>query len=91
VHGDVIVKGKDGKFVTVTFDKGKVTSHSDGSITLARADGPSVTVKLDGSTKYRGITSASDIQDGKGAIVVSKDGTATAVAQRPASAGTPPA
>jgi len=87
VHGDVIVKDKAGQFVTVTFDRGKVTSHSDSSITVERPDGPSVTLHLDGSTRYRGITSATDIQDGKGAIVVSKDGTAIVVAQRQRGAG----
>ncbi|MCU1463892.1 MAG: hypothetical protein JWO37_3967 [Acidimicrobiales bacterium] len=91
VHGDVIVKDKNGTFVTVTFDKGKVTGHTGSSITVERPDGKSVTLTLDAATTYRGIASAADIRDGKGAIVVSKGGTATTVAQRPATAGTPSA
>jgi hypothetical protein len=82
VHGDLVVKDKSGQFVTVTFDKGKVTSHSDSEVTLERPDGKSVTLKLDGSTKYRGVASASAIRDGKGALVLSKDGTARMVGQR---------
>lgn len=82
VHGDLVVKDRTGQFVTVTVDKGKVTGHTPTSITLQRADGKSVTLALDSSTRYRGIASASEIADGKGAVVVSKGGTATVVAQR---------
>jgi hypothetical protein len=79
-HGDLSVRTKDG-FRTVTFDRGKVTAASDTSITVMRPDGVSVTKTIDASTKFKGISSASDIKTGKGAIVVSDGDTALAVAQ----------
>ena len=79
-HGDLSVRTKDG-FRTVTFDRGKVTAASDTSVTVLRPDGVSVTKTIDASTKFKGISSASDIKTGKGAIVVSDGDTALAVAQ----------
>ena len=87
VHGDLKVKTKNG-YQTVTFDRGKVGTASASSITVNRPDGVSVTETLTPSTKYFGISGANAIISGKGAVVISQNGTALAVAQRPDSAGT---
>ncbi len=81
VHGDLIVRGKQG-FENVTFDKGDVVRHSATSVTLERADGVEVTKAIDGTTRFRGIASAGEIVDGRPALVVSKGDTAVLVAQR---------
>jgi hypothetical protein len=81
VHGDLIVRGKDG-FENVTFDKGDVVRHSATSVTVKRADGVEVTKAVDEATRFRGIDSADKIADGRPALVVSKGDTATVVAQR---------
>jgi hypothetical protein len=81
VHGDLIVRGKDG-FQNVSFDKGEVVGHSDTSITLKRADGVEVTKAINADTKFKGVGSAGEIVDAKPALVISKGDTAVAVAQR---------
>jgi hypothetical protein len=81
VHGQIVVRTKSG-FETVTFDRGKVTNATSTSITLLRPDQVSVTLTLGSATRYLGITGASDIKSGQGAVVISRDGAATAVAQR---------
>jgi hypothetical protein len=87
-HGEVEVrvKGDDGKptWVSVTFDRGKVSAVNQGSITLARPDGQSVTLQLSPTTKYHGVTGWQQIATGKGALVVSRSGAATQVLQRKA-------
>ena len=80
VHGDLVVRGKDG-FQNVTYDRGSVTKASNDSITLHRPDGKDVTVAVGDSTKYRGIQNAGQIVTNRPAVVVSKDGTALIVAQ----------
>jgi hypothetical protein len=83
VHGDVVVKAKDGGFVTVTFDRGTVTAASDTSVTLQRPDtSQPVTLTVDANTKVHGVPSASALQTGKDAVVISKAGTATQILQR---------
>jgi hypothetical protein len=85
-HGvvEIKVKGATGiaTWQTVTFDRGKVSTVTAGQITLARPDGTSVTLTINASTKYRGVTSWQEITTAKGAIVVSENGTATTIAQR---------
>jgi hypothetical protein len=83
VHGDLVVRGKDGTFENVTVDKGVVQSKGDNSITLKRDDGKTVTIKVDGATTYKGVANLGAVEVGKPAIVVSKDGTARLVGQRP--------
>jgi hypothetical protein len=84
VHGDIVVKAKDGSFVTVTFDRGTVTAASDTSVTLQRPDtDQAVTLAVDANTKVHGVASAAALQTGKDAIVISKAGTATQILQRP--------
>ena len=86
-HGDLTVRTKGG-FDNVTYDRGKVTSKTGNSFTIQRPDNVSVTVKVDGNTKYRGISSVDELQVGRPTVVVSKDGTALLVGQR---AGAAPA
>jgi hypothetical protein len=89
VHGDLIVRGKGGTFENVTLDRGTLSAKGDNSLTLSRPDGKSVTVKVDGSTKYRGVSDFAALQTGKPTIVASKDGVATLVAQRVPGGNTP--
>jgi hypothetical protein len=84
VHGDVVVKAKDGTFVTVTFDRGTVTAASDTSVTVQRPDtSQPVTLAVNADTKVHGADSPAALQVGKDAIVISKAGTATQILQRP--------
>lgn len=82
VHGDLIVRAKGGTFQNVTLDRGTVQAKGDNTITLKRPDGPVVTVKVDGNTRYRGVSSFDQVQTGQPAEVLSHEGTALAVAQR---------
>jgi hypothetical protein len=82
VHGDLIVKNKDGAFEKVTFDRGTLTAVSATSLTLHRPDDVDVTVKLDSDTRYRGVENAAALQKDKPVAVVSKDGTAKVVMQK---------
>ena len=81
VHGDLIVRGKDG-FQNVTYDRGKEDGVSNDTLTITRPDGKQVSVKLTSDTKYRGVKDASQLQAGKQTIVLSKDGNAVTVGQR---------
>ena len=81
VHGDLIVRAKDG-FENVAFDKGDVVRHGATSVTVSRADGVEVSKAINGATRFRGIDSVDQIVDGRPALVVSKGDTATLVAQR---------
>jgi hypothetical protein len=81
-HGTFEVRTKAGQWVTYTFDRGKVTAVNGQTITLARPDGQSTTLTITPETRFRGVATAQDVQTGKGAIVVSKDGNAVVVAQR---------
>jgi hypothetical protein len=84
-HGVIEVKIRDdggrATWQTVTFDRGKVSTVTQDSITLARPDGQSVTLKLADSTRYHGVTGWPALKTQKGAIVISRDGTATQVFQ----------
>lgn len=81
VHGDLIVRGKDG-FQNVTYDRGKEDGVSDNTLTITRPDGKKVSVKLTSDTKYKGVKDASELQAGRPTLVVSKDGNALIVGQR---------
>jgi hypothetical protein len=78
----------NGTWETLTLDRGKVSAISATSITLARPDGQSVTDPITSSTKFRGVTNASTVIVGKGAIVISMSGAATTIAQRAGKSGT---
>lgn len=79
-HATIEVKVK-GQWVTYTLDRGKVTSVSPSSITLARPDGQSVTVAIGPATEFRGVSSESAIREDHRATVVSDAGTAVRVYQ----------
>ena len=81
VHGDLIVRTKAG-FENVTVDRGKVTAVSATSITIERPDGVSVTKAVTSDTRSRGVDAAEQVEQGKGALVVSKGNTAVLIAQR---------
>ncbi len=89
-HGTVEVK-QAGHWVTYTYDRGKVSAASATSITIARPDGQSTTVAINGATKFRGVASATAVQTNQNATVISLNGTATQVVQghgkAPASSG----
>ena len=86
VHGDLVVRGKDG-FQNVTYDRGTEDGVSDNNLTITRPDGKKVTVKLTSDTRYRGVKDASQLQAGKQTLVLSKDGNALMVGQRSAPNG----
>jgi len=81
-HATVEVKVK-GKWVTIELDRGKVTSVSSSSIVLHLPDGSSVTETITSSTKFTGITGASSIRPNVRATVISENGDALRIAQKP--------
>lgn len=81
VHGDLIVRGKNG-FQNVTYDRGKEDGVSNNTLTITRPDGKQVSVKLTSDTKYRGVKDASQLQAGKQTILLSNAGNAVMVGQR---------
>jgi hypothetical protein len=54
VHADVSFIKADGTTDSFSFDRGAVTAASATSVTLKRADGPSVTKSISADTKLRG-------------------------------------
>ena len=54
IHGDLLVRNEDGTTRTVTFDRGKITAVSAGSITIERPDGVSVPKSLTDQTVFNG-------------------------------------
>lgn len=79
-HATVEVK-RHGSWVTLELDRGKVTAASASSVTLARPDGTSVTIKVTPGTKLRGVASAAKLVVGHGARVVSTGGAALLIGQ----------
>jgi len=61
VHGEFVVKGKDGKYVTTEVQRGAVTAVSPTSVTVKSADGFSATYKINADTRIR--------KDGKQAAI----------------------
>jgi hypothetical protein len=54
VHADVSFIKADASTVSFSFDRGQVTAASATSVTIKRADGPSVTISISADTKLRG-------------------------------------
>jgi hypothetical protein len=77
-----------GTWVTYDFDRGKVTAGSSTSVTLLRPDGVSVTETITPSTRFRGISNASELTVGRSARVISVGGTALRIAERRAASTT---
>jgi hypothetical protein len=73
-HADVSFIRADGSSDAFTFDRGQVTAASETSVTLKRADGPSVTKSISADTKLRG-----KLAVGGKAAVFSKGSAATAI------------
>ncbi len=78
IHGELLVLGEDGSTRTVTFDRGKVTALSEGSITIERPDGVSVSKNLTDATVFNG-TPRAELQSGAAVVVVSSGDTAERV------------
>jgi len=53
LHGDIVVKDKDGVVKTIRVQNGKVTAVASGSITVASSDGFTSTWALNAGTKIR--------------------------------------
>jgi hypothetical protein len=78
IHGDLLVRSKDGSTRTVTFDRGKVTAITGSSITIERPDGVSVSKDLTDQTVFNG-TPREQLASGTPVIVVSEGQAATHV------------
>jgi hypothetical protein len=84
IHGEFEVKDKSGQIVTLDADTGTLTQATAASVTVARQDGKTVTIELSSTTRYGKGHTESNLQTGKGVLVLSKAGTAVAVLQRAA-------
>jgi len=74
VHATITSSAK-----TIDYDRGQITAKSAGSITLKRADGASVTVGVDSSTKVKekgADASVDTLEVGEGAMFFSSNGQA---------------
>ena len=82
VHGDLTVRTRHG-LQEVIVDRGQLTSHDGSSIVVTPKGGSAATLTLTDKTRFRGITSADQLQIDKPVVVLSsKDGNALMVAQR---------
>jgi hypothetical protein len=77
VHAEITQISAAGVVKEVVLDRGEVTASSPSSISLKRADGPTVTLAVTAATKVRGT-----VVVGKRALVLSRDGTALVVRAR---------
>ena len=78
MHGEWVVKGKDGKPVTLVTVRGEVTAVSATSITLTAEDGFTATYAVSLDTKVRGkeVDKIADVKVGdKGGAVGTKSGS----------------
>lgn len=82
IHGTLTVPAEGGSWEDVMFDRGTVTAINESSIEIERPDGQKVTAALDENTRYGPDRDRTDIQTGKPAMVVQKDGKAIMVAQK---------
>jgi hypothetical protein len=78
LHGEFVVKDKDGKFVTLLSQRGEVTAVDSGSITLKSEDGFTKSYTVNDDTKVRRNHDQAEIGDvkvgDKAAVVAVKDG-----------------
>jgi hypothetical protein len=72
---------RKGHFETVVLDRGDVTAVSSTDITVKRPDGVTVTIGLDPTTKYVGVSGESALRTGQHGSVVSVAGSALRVSQ----------
>jgi hypothetical protein len=82
VHAVGTLADKSGNPISVTWDRGKITSLSDSSITLTRRDKQQVTFAITSDTAVRndGATyQLSDLETGLVATVLSQNGNAVVI------------
>ena len=80
MHGEFVVKGKDGKPVTLVTVRGQVTAVGATSVTVKAEDGFTATFAVNGDTKVRGAEAKAigDVKVGAtGAVVGVKSGNTT--------------
>jgi hypothetical protein len=80
MHGEWVVKGKDGKPTTLVTIRGQVTAVGPTSVTVKAEDGFTATFTTNSDTKVKGaeVDSIGDVKVGaKGAVVGVKDGNTT--------------
>ena len=78
LHGEFVVKGKDGAYVTLVSVRGEVTAVSATSITFKAEDGFTATYAVNSDTKVRGqdVDKIADVKVGdKGGAVGTKSGS----------------
>jgi hypothetical protein len=81
IHGDLLLAEPGGGTREVTIDRGRITSISEGSITLERPDGQSVSAGITPDTKFNG-TPRSELTTGSPVLLVHADGQAVRVVSR---------
>ena len=77
MHGEWVVKGKDGKPVTLVSIRGTVTAVGPTSVTVKAEDGYTATYTANADTRVRGadVDAITDVKVGdRGAVVGVKDG-----------------
>jgi hypothetical protein len=78
LHGEFVIKNKDGKFVTMLSQRGEVTAVDSDSITLKSEDGFTKTYTINGDTRIRSDREKAKIGDVKvganAAVVAEKSG-----------------
>jgi hypothetical protein len=82
VHAVGTLADKSGNPISITWDRGKISSLSSTSITLTRRDKQQVTFAITSSTTVRndrGTYQLSDLKTGLVATVVSQDGNAVVI------------
>jgi hypothetical protein len=82
VHAVGSLSDKSGNAISVTWDRGKITSLSDTSITLTRRDKAQVSFAITSSTAVHndgGTYKLSDLKTGLAATVVSQSGNAVVI------------
>lgn len=82
VHAVGTLADKSGNSISITWDRGKITTLSSSSITLTRRDKQQVTFAITSSTTVRndrGTYQLSDLKTGLVATVVSQDGNAVVI------------
>ena len=67
-HGGGHPGGRDARRLV-----GQVASVSGNALTVTTRDGQSVTVKVTGETRFRGVSGLSDLQEGQAVLVVLKE------------------
>ncbi|HEY3240211.1 MAG TPA: hypothetical protein VGL92_11640 [Acidimicrobiia bacterium] len=81
IHGDLLLQAREGGTREVSFDRGRITSMSEDSITIERPDGQSVSAGITAGTTFNG-TPRSELTAGSPVLVVHADGQALRVVSR---------